>query len=406
MPFTRPFAGLDRRVAWLRATLLVACLLGMIISTPLWLNARVFPLLPVSRSLPILPAPLDKCFFATMLLALVLAAWRYRPAIIYFLAASLLAFFTDQNRGQPWCYLYWVLLLLTLLPEPTSLAACRLAFSVSYIWGGFQKLQPAFFNRVPDWFVAPATTRWHLPAEFVEILRGAVALAPFAELFIGIGLWWPKLRPAALVAVALLHCSALLFLGPLGYNYDQVIWPWNVAMIAIAFVLFSQSPLVEPGPAPDSNALSFSQNFAQLRRSKPATAILALFSFLPLLSFAGMWDSYFSFTLYAENQAKADIFVTQAFVNRLPPALRAHVHPLRQAFDPHLQGPFVFDFQSWGFKELRVPPILEPRNYQRIFHYLARYSREPEDLRMIVNPRSGPMTFYQGNIHLVVPNHP
>src|SRR4051795_4924970 len=73
MPLTLPFAGVDRRTAWLRGTLLVACLLGMLISWPLWLNARAFPLLPVFPGFPVLPAPWDKCFFGAMLLSLVLA---------------------------------------------------------------------------------------------------------------------------------------------------------------------------------------------------------------------------------------------------------------------------------------------------------------------------------------------
>jgi len=396
-----PFAGLNPRNAWLRGTLLVACLLGMVISYPVWLTTRSVPLLPIINGLPALPPPLDKCLFGAMLASLVLAFWLYRPAVTFFLAASFVAYCQDQNRGQPWLYMYWVMLVLTLCPESAALAACRLAISVIYIWGGIQKLQPAFFNRVPDWFVAPAGTNWHFPAPLVQSLSWLITCAPFFELFIGIGLWTTRWRKAAIVAALLVHATALLFLGPLGRNYNAVVWPWNVAMIVLIFALFGGAAS-DDQPQAASSVLSISTNLAALRKSGPSLIVVGLYGTLPLLSYVGLWDSYFSFTLYAENQAKADIFVTAAFANRLPPAMRTHVHKLQQEFNPDLQGPFVFDFQAWAFNELRVPPLMEPRNYLRIFKFLRSYSGDPADLRMIVSPRAGGMVFYQGDFRLLI----
>jgi hypothetical protein len=408
MPIIAPFAGVDRRTAWLRGTLLVACLLGLLISWPLWLNARTFPLLPVSSGFPVLPAPWDKCFFGLMLLSLVLAGWFYRAAVGFFLVAGLFAFCEDQNRGQPWFYMYWVMLCLTLLPPTTAIAASRWAVSAAYVWSGIQKLHPAFFNRVPDWFVAPAT-HWHLPATAIGLLRFAIAMAPFVELFIGLALWTSRLRKAAIGAVVVVHLTALLLLGPFGYNYDVVIWPWNLAMIAFVIALFATPAdarvfgfAKEKVDALPSSGTSIPEAFAEVRRSKPGLAVIVLYSCLPLFSYIGWWDSYFSFTLYAENQAKADIFVSQAFADRLPPQLSAHVHQLAQAYNPQIQGPYVFDFQTWGFTELHVPPILEPRHYRAIFHHLRAYSKDPNDLRMILSPRFGPIVFYQGESNCVL----
>lgn len=385
MALIAPFAGVDRRTAWVRVILLSACLASLLLSTPVWLNARTFPLLPIVRGFPILPAPWDAIFFAAMLAALVLAGWFYRAAVGCFLVAGLFAFCEDQNRGQPWFYMYWVMLGLTLLPAPASVAACRCALSVAYVWSGIQKCQPAFFQIAPGWFVAPAA-HWHLPGVVIHLLQWSVASAPFIELGIGVALWLPRFRWAAIVAAAAVHLTALLFLGPLGHNYDFVVWPWNLAMLALVIVLFASAPEARIAPT-----------FGELRSSRTALTILALFSFLPVLSYFGWWDSYFSFTLFANNQAKADIFVTEEFSNRLPPRMRAHVHKVRAAYNPQVQGPYVFDYQTWSFQELHVPPIFEPRSFRSIFRFLRPYSANQSDLRMIIAPRAGPLVFYQGD---------
>src|SRR6266568_4619227 len=261
MPSIVPFAGVERRIAWLRATLLGACFVTLLVSMPLWSNARAFPLLPISARFPVLSAPWDKCLFGALLLALVAAAWFYRPAVTFFLVASLFAFCEDQNRGQPWFYMYCVMLGLTLLPEKVVLAAGRCAVSVAYIWSGIQKCNAAFFKIVPAWFVAPATTHWNFPGWMTEVLRWTVATAPFVELCIGIVLWSSRFRRVAIGMALTVHLSALLFLGPLGYRYDLVVWPWNLAMISLILALFG------PGTQRTPNAFG-----AALRGAKRAKA--------------------------------------------------------------------------------------------------------------------------------------
>ena len=417
-----PFAGVDRRTAWLRGTLLGACFLGMIASVPVWLSTRPFPLLPIIRGFPALPKPWDIFLLATLLLALVLAGWCYRTGVICFLSASLFAFCQDQNRGQPWFYMYWVMLLLTLLPRPTALAACRWALTVVYLWSGIQKCNARFFHVMPVWFVGPAE-KWHLPVAVIELLRWTVAATPFLEIAIGLALWSSRGRPPAIIAVVGLHLGAVLFLGPLGHNYNWVVWPWNFAMIALVGSLFL-TPNAQPkgaalaetrkpfakalhhessdkSPRPGTDAIPaepfLGEAFGAIFRSRLASAVLIPFSLLPILSYSGRWDSYFSFALYSENSAVVNIFVTKAFGDRLPPAMRVHVHPFPQAHDPHHQAPYYFAFETWGYEVMHVPPISEPRSFQGIFRYLQTFSKQTGDLRMIIGARDGSVMFYQGD---------
>jgi hypothetical protein len=400
MALALPFAGVERRVAWLRGILLGACFFGMITSTPLWLNTRTFPLVPIGPWFPVLPSPWDQCLFGSLLLALVLAAWRYRPMVIYFLSASFFAFCQDQNRGQPWFYIYWVMLLLTLFPVP--IAACRVAMSAVYVWSGVQKFNSRFFQVAPMWFVEPAT-RWHFPPAIIDLLRWSIAGAPFLELGIGLALWVPRLRRATLIAVVLVHLAVLTFLGPTGHNYNVVVWPWNVAMVSLVWALFAKGmpwekcPGRKAGDTARAPGISLKEIFSELRRSGASMVIVLLFSLLPILSFFGKWDSFFSFSIYSETPDVANAFVTQAFIDRLPPNLRQYAQPFEQTYDPERQGPFLFGFQAWCYEELHVPPIPEPRNFHFIFNYLRAYSPEVSDLRMIVGTRGGPVIFYQGD---------
>jgi len=299
--------------------------------------------------------------------------------------------------------LYWVLLLLTLLADSTALAACRVALSVAYIWSGIQKFNGRFFHVVPSWFVAPAE-RWYLPSVLIEVLRWMVIAAPVIEVGIGVGIWVPGLRKTAIMATVAVHLMALLFLGPLGYNYNWVVWPWNLAMMGLVWSLFGvrneELEIADKKPAPKTShrpAPLLKKSLAQLMRSKPALIALGLYSLLPLLSFFGRWDSYFSFSLYSENAAVANVFISQDFGDRLPQRLRPYVQKFPLAYDPEHQGPYTFGFQAWGYEELHVPPISELRNFRSVFQFLRSYSREESDLRMIVGPRAGPVIFYQGD---------
>jgi hypothetical protein len=357
----------------------------MALSAPLWWNDRAFPLLPISSWFPALQAPWDKWFFGATLAALVSALWWYRPAVSFFLAATLFLYFGDQNRGQPWFYLYWVMLLLSVMPESAAIGGCRLILAAVYLWSGVQKLNGKFFNVVPAWFVSPAAD-WGLSTSIVHLLQWAVASAPFLEIFIGLAMWIPRYRRPMLGAVMVVHGAALLFLGPLGHDWNRVIWPWNLAMVALVIVLFPSTP-----PA------RLATSFRQLRESTPALIVALLVCALPALNFSGWWDKSFSFSLYSGNQATADIYLGEGFAERLPEAIRPHVQRVKQQVHPVLQGPFLFDYVRWGVKDMGAPPIMEPRSYCSIYRFLRRYATNDAEVRMVFLIRAGLMSFHLGD---------
>src|SRR5947209_1179399 len=271
-------------MACCRAVLLSMSMLGLLASRRLWLSSRTFPLLPVASWFPSLSAPWDQWLFGAVLLSLLLACWWYRTMVLFFLSAMLFLYLGDQNRGQPWIYMYWTTLGMTLFPEEIALSAGRVILSAVYVWGGIHKCNPKFFQFVPEWFVSPAAV-WGWSASVIDLCALAVATAPAAEVLIGILFWVPSRRWIALGAAVIIHGAALLFLGPIGHGYNWVVWPWNVAMPLLAFIFFAPSATLRAW-----------ESLEPLRRSKRALAIVSLICLLPVLNFFGWWDSYFSFS--------------------------------------------------------------------------------------------------------------
>ena len=415
------------RLAWVRSLLLAACLGTMLGSWPLWTNGRPFPVLPIAHWYPILPAPLDRILFLGVLAALA-AAWRwYRKGVAIFLIGGLLLVLGDQCRLQPWFYMYWVMLLLTLAPERTALATCRLALATVYLWSGIQKCNPLFHQQVAPWFVQPIATL--VSPGTLACLRQAVDAAPVVEILIAVALWLPWVRPVALGLVMTVHGAALLFLGPLGHDQNWIIWPWNLVMPGLAWALFpvsatpgrwrwrwgsgaSRIPSAQGVEAPNGEgglgltsgrpgrgdgSVRSGAGGGRLRRGAWAFLVAALFASLPALSFVGAWDSYLSFSLYSGHLTQADLFISADLRERLPEAVRHFTPPTPEPYHPQLQGPYVVRVDLWSAAVLSVPPLPESRNYRNIARWMASLAADSNEVRLVVIPRVGPALFYRGS---------
>jgi hypothetical protein len=148
-------------------------------------------------------------------------------------------------------------------------------------------------------------------------------------------------------------------------------------MIALMVALF-----------PIKAVLTLPKAWRILLPARLALVVLALFCLLPVLSYWGRWDSYLSFALYSANTARADIYLSESFRDRLAPALRRFVEPVAN-FDPSFQKPFTFSHLKWGVAELGVPPLAEPRAFTVVFQAFSRAARDEQDCHMIVGTRTG-----------------
>jgi hypothetical protein len=192
---------------------------------------------------------------------------------------------------------------------------------------------------------------------------------------IGIGLLTKKYRTHAIVLALLMLGFVLFTLGPLGHNWNSVVWPWNVAMVLFVLILFWR-------------AEKFSICDVLWVRSYPFQKIvLILFVIMPIFSFFNVWDSYLSSTLYSGNTNNAQIFVSDSVKQKLPNEIQRHT--TRTGENLH-----ALDFFHWSFDELNVPPYPETRVYKDIARDFCKYADTGGDVVLVVN---GKPTIFNGD---------
>ena len=359
------------RYQLVKAIVASGMLAGMLLSPKLWLTDRHFPLAPVWDGLPAVPPPWDAGVFGGMLVLLGLAALPLRrcwplPAFVALAAAWSL---WDQSRWQPWFYQYLVMLAALgfaagRCPErrAAGLHVCRLVVAATYIWSGLQKVNVTFATEVYPWFVEPALRL--APPGWAAWAAGQGWAAAGVECALGIGLLaWP-LRAAAVPLVVGMHALVLFCLGPWGHDWNTVVWPWNLAMMALDVALFARTRGVAPW------------HIAWPQRFPFARLALVLFGVLPALSFCGRWDSYLSAALYSGNTPRARVRVGDPAAAALPPDVR----------EGCLDGDEL-SLAKWSVAELNVPPYPARRVYRAVARQLAALGDPPGGVTLDVEER-------------------
>jgi hypothetical protein len=186
---------------------------------------------------------------------------------------------------------------------------------------------------------------------------------PVIESGVGLALLSRRFRNAAVTVAVALHGVILLVFGPLGHNFNTILWPWNLAMAAFVVVLFWQAH------TPTAHGIVASSN-------GPHRIVIVLFGVLPLGSFLNVWDSFPSWTLFSANTNTATIRVDP---RTLPKALRSYVR-IENAVS-------VLDPMFWSLGELNVPVYPETRIFRALGSKLCELTAQDPSLRLLVSGR-------------------
>ena len=352
---------LNARLRWLWIVVSVAFICGMLTSPHLWFDlGRSFPRAPI---IPSLTLHQDFVISIALVVTLILSAITVHPrrylAISVVLTIVLVAL--DQTRLQPWIYQYAIMLALLVFADAVNqkaiVAANQFVIATLYFWSGLQKLSWSFVHEVAPRLVELAGIR--LPARYLPGIAVAIAIC---EVLIGVGLLLRRTRRIAVVLACLMHSIILFTL--ISSRLNTVVWPWNVAMMAITVILFHRN---------------YETPFEYLlRRHREGAAAnylpkgaMLICGLLPSLSFIGAWDLYLSGALYSGKSPVGVMRISESLRDRLPATARGITFRTNR-------GELMLPFYEWSLAELNVPPYPEIRVYRQIAHQLCVLDSDPQ----------------------------
>jgi len=265
-------------------------LIVKIIGWRMFTTNRLFPTAPLFESFDQLPPVVHLILFILSLLLIALAFFYPKNKFILagLLIVEISSCLLDQNRWQPWEYqcIFTIFIFLVNRNRQASIIPLFTFILVStYFYSGCNKLNVDFLDNV--WVQMVLRSFLKIPVTVARqpwLYYCGYALALF-ELAAGAGLLFLKTRKTAAMALISMHLFVLIFLGPLGLNYNAIIWPWNVAMIGYLYIIF-----IQKNPHPFSLRPVF-QSWNNI--------VFFCWGILPMLGIFGYWDGFLSSSIYS-----------------------------------------------------------------------------------------------------------
>ncbi|MFN8117126.1 MAG: hypothetical protein U0W65_13495 [Bacteroidia bacterium] len=354
---------LTQRLQLIKLTVLIGLLASVLLSLNLWAGQRYFPKATLIHDYFGVSAPYDYIQLAALILLIIFsfATQKKFPTLLLILFSVYLCF-DDQNRLQPWFYNYILILFILLfyrnrVDEPnnytTVFISLQLLASLIYIFSGIQKMNPEF---VPDTFVwLVGSFDGILSPRQIQLMTKFGYIVPYFELSIGILLLVKPLRFIAVPLVILMHIFILFLLGPSGKDYNSVVWPWNIIMIALVLLLFAD---VKTERFFDISILFKGVSFY---------IVITLMLVFPIFSLKNQYDSYLSSSLYSSNLHECQLILSNKAYDRLP----FYIRHFTTTNDNH----HVIDIKRWAINELNVPCVPEYRIFKTVHWYIIKITQ-------------------------------
>ncbi len=243
--------------------------------------------------------------------------------------------------------------------QENALNICRLLIGATYFYSGLQKMNRHFAAVGLLGILGPRAAHLpmlHLWAWIIAALEMAIAAALFTR----------RWRNLAVLAAMGMH-GFILFCCVVILHWNSVIWPWNIAMMALVPLLFWNT--------------DFSVAEVLWRNPMPLQkVVLVLFGILPLLSFFGWWDSYLSASLYSANVPEARVLFRGAVRDQLPKPVARYAKQLPAAT-------YMLNVVTWSMGELNVPPYPAMRVYRALGAEVCKYSDNSPDVVLLMREK-------------------
>jgi hypothetical protein len=331
----------------------LALAIQMYFSMPLWCNInRIFPAIPVVSNWPVIPE-----FFAwpIFISTIVLCIWVVvlpdlrLPRLILFGWLCLLILF-DLNRFQPWLYYYLLLLSASLITS--AQVTQQWIIAAVYVWGGINKITPWFAFDQFNWLCSAFS--WTAFFGKFPFLGYCIA---FGETLLGIGLLWKNSRRIFRYIVLGFHVIIIIWLSPLGLDWNNIVIPWNIAMALHVFFLFRMKGELN---LPDTWTARF---------------FVILVWLVPVFTCIGWAPRVLSWCMYTNTQPEVSLFVEDSMICN-------NLKPIWDKFSYDHNRKMLID--DWALYELNVPSWNGANCWYTAQRFISKCSENPEKTGVII----------------------
>jgi hypothetical protein len=329
---------------WLKVSIGIAFLVQIFLSNQLWYStARTYPFVPLIGQNSFFTTFLIQsiCFILLIISNLGLIFFsKKRISTIFFLSILGLYFLQDMVSLQAWSYQYFMMILVIFIggfykkSNSNTILALQLIISFTYIWSGINKVNIIFPEVVFSWMMES----YNLLKPLGEIIWLGYFVAAF-EILLGIGLLFRRFRSIFAWLSVLFHASIVALL--VGLDWNQVVYPWNFAMIAFNFILFYKKE--------NEVATAWNTFFKQKTTSISLTIIVLLFGIAPLFSFFGWYDDQLSLKMYSGTSSDCIIYFESTDLNCFEKVADSDVY-----YD-ELTQKMELSIDNWALEELKTP---------------------------------------------------
>lgn len=365
---------LEKTVVRIRILVASGLLLGLLLSYPLWLSTRSLPLVPLLSWITPLSAPFDYLILGLLLTSILMLALGWRISIFSALTVLLLIFelLQDRNRVHPWTFQYSLMIFGLLIYRigknrqsdySAYISFCQLLLVCLYFWSGIQKLNWGFFTEVVPWLMGPLESRFPEIGSYLPAFGFAI---PVLEACLALMLLTLSSRRFAVCGLISMHLFLLILLGPLGHNWNQSVWPWNVVMCFLLPTLFWSSK---------NSAKEILCGNAKAKHF----IVLFLCGLMPGLGYFGFWDHYLSFGMYSGATSTVTIEFPATQRSALPQPMQ------RLLIDDPKTGRSKLDLTDWSIEELRSPPNPDLDNQKVLAQSLCHFGIETAAPKIIIH---------------------
>lgn len=348
----KEITGMDsRKVTLVMRLVCVGWLLAKFIGWKLWIKDRQFPVVPVFDWLD-WPSIVQYILFVLSLgfIALLIFKPLNKNLLIGLFITECISCAGDQNRWQPWEYQYLftiVICIINFKDHKKIITGIAFMMAAIYVYSGTGKFNEGYLVLVWDnIFLKKIFNIDEALIQHNSIHYWGYATAA-AEILFAAGLFFEKTKKLSAIGMIAMHLLILYAIGPLGIDYNTIVWPWNILMIILLYLLFIKKQSLQI-----NIPLSW-QGWNKI--------VLIAWGILPALNYVGLWDNYLSSRLYSGGLPLMAICIKDAGeMDELQPYFsRTDMYNL-------CNGQAMVNLQNWCMKELNVPPYPEMRVYKKI----------------------------------------